>query len=122
MKIKNETGAAASAAALGFTPAFAIVAREAAAEAAAPVSFCIFIFHFLFFIFDFNFDFDFLIFSCHRWYYSCATNQGHPAGLESCKSRVAPPELVRLVGIQSTEVSSNAPFVSCWTHHHRTVP
>ena len=41
MKMKNETGPAASAAAPGFTTAFAVVAREAAAEAAAPVSFFI---------------------------------------------------------------------------------
>ena len=54
--MKNETGAAASAAAPGFTTAFAVVARGAAAQATAPVSFFIFIFHFSFFIIDFNFD------------------------------------------------------------------
>ena len=65
--MKNETGAAASAAAPGFTTAFAVVARDATAEAAAPGSFFIFFFHVLFFTLDFNFDFDLLIFYCHSW-------------------------------------------------------
>ena len=42
----KETGAAASRAAPGFIIVFAVVSREAAAEAAAPVLFFPFIFHF----------------------------------------------------------------------------